>query len=83
MILYPDLDPDVHFSENFIDRLSNDKNFYMECDSPECSNKVPHEGLVIKIDNMKPAAFKLKCFKFLNKEQQQLDKGESNIEDEA
>jgi hypothetical protein len=25
----------------------------------------------------------LKCFKFLNKEQQQLDKGESNIEDEA
>ena len=81
--LYPDLDPDVHFSENFIDRLSNDKNFYMECDSPECSNKVPHEGLVIKIDNMKPAAFKLKCFRFLNKEQQQLDKGESNIEDEA
>lgn len=81
--LYPDLDPDVHFSENFIDRLSNDKNFHMECDSPECANKVPHEGLVIKIDNMKPAAFKLKCFKFLNKEQQQLDKGESNIEDEA
>lgn len=81
--LYPDLNPDVHFSENFIDRLSNDKNFYMECNSPDCSNKVPHEGLVIKIDNMRPAAFKLKCFKFLNKEQQQLDKGESNIEDEA
>jgi hypothetical protein len=32
---------------------------------------------------MKPAAFKLKCFRFLNKEQQALDKGESNIEDEA
>lgn len=81
--LYPDLDPDAHFSENFIDRLANDKNFYMEMDSPDCQNKVPHEGLVIKIDNMKPAAFKLKCFKFLNKEQQQLDKGESNIEDES
>jgi hypothetical protein len=81
--LYPDLDPDVHFSENFIDRLSNDKNFYMELDSPDCTNKVPHEGLVIKIDNMKPAAFKLKCFKFLNKEQQALDKGEVNIEDNA
>lgn len=81
--LYPDIDPDVHFSENFIDRLSNDKNFYMELDSPECTNKVPHEGLVIKIDNMKPAAFKLKCFKFLNKEQQALDKGEANIEDNA
>jgi hypothetical protein len=81
--LYPDLDPDVHLSENFIDRLSNDKNFYMELDSPECANKVPQEGVVIKIDNMKPAAFKLKCFRFLNKEQQALDKGESNIEDEA
>jgi hypothetical protein len=32
---------------------------------------------------MKSAAFKLKCFKFLNEEQQALDKGESNIEDEA
>ena len=42
-----------------------------------------NEYEVIKIDNMKPAAFKLKCFKFLNKEQQALDKGESNIEDEA
>jgi hypothetical protein len=81
--LYPDLDTDVHFSENFIDRLSNDKNFYMELDSPDCTNKVPHEGIVIKIDNMKSAAFKLKCFRFLNKEQQALDKGESNIEDEA
>ena len=81
--LYPDLNPDVHFSENFIDRLANDKAFNMECNSPDCNNKVPNEGIVIKIDNMKPAAFKLKCFKFLNKEQQQLDKGESNIEDEA
>ena len=81
--LYPDLPRDIHFSENFIDRLANDKNFYMECDSPDCNNKVPHEGVVIKIDNMKPAAFKLKCFKFLNKEQQALDKGEANIEDEA
>ena len=81
--LYPDIKSDENFSENFIERLSNDKNFYMELDSPDCNNKVPNEGVVIKIDNMKPAAFKLKCFKFLNKEQQALDKGESNIEDEA
>ena len=81
--LYPDIKPDENFSENFIERLSNDENFYMELDSPDCNNKVPNEGVVIKIDNMKPAAFKLKCFKFLNKEQQALDKGESNIEDEA
>lgn len=81
--LYPDLDTTTHWSENFIDRLSNDERFYMEKDSPHCKNKVPHEGLVIKIENGLSQAFKLKCFRFLNKEQELLDKGEANIEDEA
>lgn len=63
--------------------LANDKRFYMEMDSPHCVNKVPHEGVVIKIDDGITRAFKLKCFRFLNKEQELLDKGESNIEDEA
>lgn len=81
--LYPDLNPDEHWNENFLQRLANDKQFYMECNSPSCANKVPHEGLVIKIENMKSEAFKLKCFKFLDAEGKALDKGESNIEDEA
>lgn len=81
--LYPDLDPNTHWSENFIERLSNDERFYMEKDSPHCRNKVPHEGLVIKIENGLSQAFKLKCFRFLNKEQELLDQGEENIEDEA
>ena len=55
----------------------------MERNSPSCDNKVPHEGIVIKIENMKSEAFKLKCFKFLDKEGKELDKGETNIEDEA
>lgn len=79
--LYKDLDITEHWQENFIDRLANDKNFYMELNSPDCTNKVPHEGIVIKKEDMIPAAVKLKCFAFLNKEQQQLDAGESNIED--
>lgn len=77
------MDPANHWSENFIDRLANDKQFYMELDSPHCHNKVPHEGVVIKIDDGITRAFKLKCFRFLNKEQELLDKGEGNIEDEA
>lgn len=81
--LYPDLDPANHWSENFIDRLSNDKRFHMELDSPHCVNKVPHEGVVIKIEDGASRAFKLKCFRFLNKEQELLDKGEENIENEA
>ena len=80
--LYPELDPSEHWSENFISKLANDKRFYMEMNSPTCINKVPHEGIVIKSENMRSEAFKLKCFAFLDKEGKALDKGESNIEDE-
>lgn len=80
--LYPDLDPSEHWNENFLQRLANDKAFYMEENSPTCTNEVPHEGVVIKVENMKSEAFKLKCFRFLDKEGKSLDKGESNIEDE-
>ena len=81
--LYSDLDIGNHWNENFIDRLANDKNFYMELDSPHCTNKVPHEGLIIKIENFKSEAFKLKCNRFLNKETELLDKGYSDIEMES
>lgn len=81
--LYPDLSPSEHWTENFMARLANDKNFNMEMNSPSCNNKVPHEGIVIKIENMKSEAFKLKCFKFLDKEGKELDKGEVDIESEA
>lgn len=81
--LYPDLDPSEHWNENFLSKLANDKNFYMECNSPTCDNKVPHEGIVIKIENMKSEAFKLKCFKFLDGEGKALDKGEVDIETES
>lgn len=81
--LYPELDPTEHWNENFLDKLANDAAFNMEKNSPECNNKVPHEGVVIKIEDGLSRAFKLKCFKFLNKEQEALDKGEENIEDEA
>lgn len=80
--LYPDLKGSEHWNENFLQRLSDDKDMYMECNSPSCANAVPHEGIVIKIENMKSEAFKLKCFRFLDKEGKALDKGESNIEDE-
>lgn len=81
--LYKDLAPAEHWCENFLERLANDKNFFMEMDSPDCNNKVPHEGIVIKKEDGIAHAWKLKSFAFLNKEQQAADKGESNIEDEA
>ena len=73
---------EYEYGNRFLDNLSNEEKFYMEKNSPSCDNKVPHEGIVIKIENMKSEAFKLKCFKFLDKEGKELDKGECNIEDE-
>ena len=67
--LYPELDPSEHWSENFISKLANDRRFYMEMNSPTCINNVPHEGVVIKSENMRSEAFKLKCFAFLDKSQ--------------
>lgn len=63
--LYPDLSVSEHWNENFLQRLASDKNFFMECESPTCNNKVPHEGIVIKIENSLSEAYKLKCIKFL------------------
>ena len=74
---------DDNWTDVFWDTMSNDKNFYMECNSPSCINKVPHEGLVIKKEDMISRAWKLKCFAFLNGEQKELDAGIENIEDNA
>ena len=72
-----------NWTDVFWDTMANDKNFYMECNSPSCINKVPHEGLVIKKEDMRSRAWKLKCFAFLNGEQKELDAGIENIEDNA
>ena len=74
---------DDNWTDAFWDTMANDKNFYMEYNSPSCINKVPHEGLVIKKEDMRSRAWKLKCFAFLNGEQKELDAGIENIEDNA
>lgn len=78
--LYPDLNIDESWSISFLQRLENDSNLYMEQNSPSCINKVPHEGIVIRVEDTN-SAFKLKCFKFINREQESLDKNIIDIED--
>lgn len=46
-----------------------------------CKNKVAEEGIVVRVEGLKPEALKLKSFKFLEGESKELDKGEVNIED--
>lgn len=81
--LYPDIDPlDENWAVKFCQRLKEDKeHFYMELDSPDCVNPVPHEGIVIRIDDGKSAAYKVKCQKFLHREDRDYDEGIVNIED--
>jgi hypothetical protein len=68
--LYPDVDTENHWHENVLEALKNDtEHFGMEKNEPMCKNKVPREGIVLRIDNDPIAeAFKLKCIKFLSKE---------------
>ena len=61
---------------NVIKKEYNEKDCYM------CSNKVPEEGCVIRIEGLEFEAYKQKSERFYQRETKLLDKGESNIEDE-
>ena len=54
----------------------NEKLCYM------CQNQIPEEGVVIRIEGLDFEAYKQKSTAFYERETAQLDKGESNIEDE-
>ena len=43
-------------------------------------NKVPEEGICVRKEGLVIEIFKLKSFRFLEKESKQLDKGEVDIE---
>ena len=80
--LYPELDTEQHWHQNFFEKLKNDKEkFFMECYSPNSYNQIPHEGIVIRndSDNYMPA-LKLKTDMHYQWDSSQLDKGEIDIE---
>lgn len=54
--------------------------FNMEKDCDLCVNKVPAEGIVVRIEGLDYDAYKLKSFRFREHETKQLDKGEIDLE---
>lgn len=80
--LYPDIDITEHWHENVLARMKEDtEHFGMEKNEPLCKNKVPREGIVIRIDGDETAeAFKLKASKFYERERSLIDNGEVDIE---
>lgn len=80
--LYPDIDIADHWNENVLAAMKNDKvHFKMEENEPSCKNKVPREGIVIRIDgDDRSEAWKLKCENFKFRESTQYDAGEVDVE---
>lgn len=75
--VYPDLSLDDHWHENFLARLIQQFN---EKDCFLCKNEVPEEGVVIAKEGDVFEAYKLKSFRFLERESEELDRGEVDIE---
>ena len=79
--LYPQIDPnDEYYGQKFMENLANEEKIFMEQKDPTCRNNVYAEGIVIRKENMKSEAFKLKCFAFTKTE---IVNDEENIEDNA
>ena len=80
--LYPEISVSDHWHENVLETMRNDKeHFGMEELEPECINKVPREGIVLRImEDPVAEAFKLKSFRFLDRERSEMDKGQVDME---
>lgn len=81
--MYPDVPEDENWNRNVLERMKNDKEMIlMELDEPMCKNKVPREGVVVRIVGDKfPRAWKLKSLRHYGKEAEAHDKGEVDIEE--
>lgn len=78
--LKPMTDEDLRdWRDSFLTQLKTD--FVHDQKSKFCSNNVPEEGVVLRLNGIKPEAFKLKAFAFLERESKSLDKGEVSMED--
>lgn len=78
--MYPELDVNNHWHENFLNKLIED---YLEKDCVYCRNSgLPDEGLVVAKRDGHFDAFKLKSNAFTLVETGELDKEQTNIEDE-
>ena len=57
--------------------------FYMERNDPLCANKVPFEGIVLRIERLNIEVYKLKADAFYELETKNLDKGDIGLDDET
>lgn len=80
--LYPDIPVDENWHENVLLAMKNDKeHFCMEMNEPLCNNKVPREGIVVRIDyDPICEAFKLKTDAYALREVKDMESGVVDME---
>jgi hypothetical protein len=49
----------------------------------KCKPSIPDEGIVVRVEANDLQVYKLKSYKFLEKETKEADTGEANIEDDG
>lgn len=77
--LFQDIKTSENWNEEFLKKLEN--SFNLEKDCNKCKNQVPAEGIVLTVDKpFKIEAYKLKSYRFLERETKQLDKGILDME---
>ena len=72
----------TYWNENVVIAMKNDKKLLgMELNEPLCKNKVPREGVCVRIDNDPiKECFKLKTDAFAVREAKEMDNGTVDIE---
>lgn len=80
--LYPHIDVTTHWRNGILAAMMADRErLGMEEDEPLCRNRVPREGIIVRIQNdRKNEAFKLKSLRFLEMEAAKIDQGEVDLE---
>lgn len=74
--LYPDIPVDENWHTYVLLQMMKDERLKMEKDETRCVIPVPKEGVVIrKEDERVPAAYKLKCVRFKERETKNIDAG--------
>lgn len=80
-LVYAGSESNEHWGQVFVSSL--EAKYVNDGLCPYNNNEVPAEGVVVRIDGFNESeAFKLKNFRFLERETKQLDKGEADIESE-
>jgi hypothetical protein len=80
--MFPEIGDDIEsgWHERFLEKLK--ETYVFDQDSIFCKNKVPEEGIVLRIEGTEVESFKLKAFRFFEYETKLIDTGNVDIETE-